>query len=261
LHERDARAPRHPVSGGWLDIQGPGGPRREALLEGLTRLGAANADVLLPGAGEDQLHVWNRPPRVVFLGRGARPTAGGAPFEERALKPGERFEWAGHSFQYGGEAASADMAVLEELPGVAAAAPSPLPATPLLARVRAGLACELGLVDAAAAKRWREAVQAGQFEPDACARELLPRPLADEAERRMLERSGSLLRDFLMAPLLTGAAGARRKLREKTRGVAAFLLTQGLALVVFALLVAAALLLARFKGTSIDALLDGFLPG
>lgn len=257
------------MSGGWLDIQGPAGSRREALLEGLTRIGGAGLDVVLTGTqlsgpSDDQLHVWNRPPRVLFLGRGARPLVHGLPFEEHALKPGDRIEWAAHTLVYGGEAAPADLATLEELEPSRPSGETPLAAAGdarLVARVRAGLACELGLADPAAAKRWREAVLAEKFDPDACARELLARPLGPEAEQRLLERSGTLLRDFLMAALLAGAAGAARRLRQSSRSLVAFVLTQLLALVVFAALVGAALLLMRSKGTSIDAFLDRILPG
>jgi hypothetical protein len=250
------------VSGSWLDVRGPSGARREALLEGLTRLGGAGADVVVPVVGEDQLQVWNRPPRVVFLGRGPRPTVRGEPFEERALRPGDGFEWAGHAFVYGGEAAVEHQASLEELPAASGGARELAALDARLAlRMRAGLACALDLAEPAAAKRWREAVQAGRYDPDACARDLLARPLGTEGEQRLLERSGSLLRDFLMAPLQSGPAAARRKVRESTRNLAAFLLAQGLALIVFALLVLAALILVRARGTSLDALLDRFLPG
>lgn len=250
------------MSGGWLDIRGPEGSRREALLDGLTRIGGAGSDIVLSAAGEDQLHVWNRPPRVLYLGRGSRPSAAGQPFEERALKPGDGFDWAGHAFVYGGEAAHAHQATLEELAPTHPAAPAADgPQGRLVRRLRAGLACDLGLAEGAVLKRWREAVQAGRWDADLCAEELLARPLGDEGEQRLSERSGSLLRDFLMAPLQSGSAGARRRLRESTRGLVAFLLTQGLALLVFTLLVLAALLVLRGQGKSIDALLDRFLPG
>jgi hypothetical protein len=250
------------VSGSWLDIRGPEGTRREVLREGVTRLGGPGADIVIPGVGADQLHVWNRPPRVLFLGSGARPLADTTAFDDRLLKPGDAFEWAGHRFLYGGEAASEHQASLEELPSaqpVASVAPAGSEAR-LLARLRAGLACDLALVDGAAAKRWREAVQAGRFDADLCARELLARPLGAEAEQRLLERAGTLQRDFLMAPLLSGPAAARRKLRESSRGLVAFLLTQGLALVIFTMLIAAALLVLRGQGRSIDSYLDRLLP-
>lgn len=247
------------MSGGWLDVVGPSGKRREALKEGLTLVGGARADVVLAPELEDQLHVWNRPPRMLFLGRGARPSARGQAFEELALRPGDRVSWAEHVLVYGGEAARADEAPLEELP--LANVPGAATEACFVARVRAGLACELGLADEAAAKRWRQQVLAGAFDPDACARELLPRTLSSENEQRLLERAGSLERDFLMAALLAGSEGARRKARERARGLAAFFLTQGLALVVFTLIVVAALLVVRAQGTSLDALLDRVLPG
>lgn len=247
------------MSGGWLDVQGPGGTRREALREGLTRVGGPGSDVVLAQEVEGELHVWNRPPRAIHLGRGGHPTCAGQPFEERDLRPGDRIEWAGHVLVYGGEAAGGHQAELEELSApVAPVAPG---AAPLVARVRAGLACQLGLADAQAMKRWQQAVLAGRFDADACARELLPGSSGAESEQRLLERSGTLLRDFLMAPYLSGAAGARRKLREQGRSIVAFLVAQGLALLVFGLLVAASLLVARAGGTSIDALLDRILPG
>lgn len=247
------------MSGSWLDIEGPRGARREALADGLTRIGGVGCDIRLDPAGEGELQVWNRPPRMLYLGRGARPTSGGKAFDELALRPGERVQWAGHVLVYGGEVAPSDEAALEELP-LAAPVVDPSSAR-FSARVRAGLALDLGLVDAPVAKRWRENVLGERFDADACARELLPGALAPEVEQRLLERSGTLLRDFLMAALLDGSAGARRRAREKARGLAAFLITQGLALVVFTLLVLAALLLVRAKGTSLDALLDRFLPG
>ncbi len=250
------------MSGSWLDVEGPSGTRRVPLNEGLTRLGGEGSDIRLEAPRGDELQVWNRPPRMLFLGAGARPTCAGQPFDERALRPGERIEWAGHVLVYGGEAAREHEALLEELPLAPAAPTRAATVSPAFSeRVRAGLACELGLADAAAMKRWREAVLAGRFEPDACARELLPRTLGPEAEQRLLERAGSLQRDFLMAALLSGFEGARRKAREKARGLVAFLLTQLLALLVFCLLIAAALLLLRARDTSIDAFLDRFLPG
>lgn len=256
------------MSGGWLDIDGPAGARREALREGLTRVGGPGCDVVLwsappglPGSpGNDELQVWNRPPRALFLGRGPRPRCAGQEFDEHALRPGDRIEWQGHALVYGGEIASADLAPLEELTVAPVAAAAPADAR-FVQRLRAGLACELGLADAKAMKRWREEVLANRFDADACARELLARELPREAEDRLLERAGTLLRDFLMAALLRGAAGAGRKVREKTRGCVAFLVTQTIALLVFALLVAATLLVVRGQGTSLDALLDRLLPG
>jgi hypothetical protein len=267
LLERFARfVQRSSVSGAWLDVQGPGGPRRESLREGLTSIGRSGCDITLPVESTDQLQVWNRPPRVLFLGKGTRPSVSGAPFEEHALRPGDRIEWHGHALVYGAEpraeAAPAELATLEELPLAAAPVRADEGASDVLAlRLRAGLACDLGLVDTKTAKRWRERVVAGSFDPDACARELVADLRTPDAERRLLERSGTLLRDFLMAPLLSGARGAARKAREKGRGCLAYLVSQAVALVVFTLIVAAILLVLRAQGRSIDGFLDAILPG
>lgn len=243
------------MSGAWLELQGPGGTRREALLEGLTRVGGGTADLALEGVGEGELHFLARPPRVRFDGRGAPPRCSGASFEERALRPGDRIEWRGYTLVYGGEADVADQAALEEI-----AAPE-TPVTPagderLARRVRAGIACELGLAERAAVQRWQAAVLAGRFEPEACARELLVAPLTREGEERAVERAGSLLRDFLMSSHLSGAKGAGRKLRGGLRTLLAFLLAQLLALLVFTGIVLGILLVLRAKGESLDALLD-----
>jgi hypothetical protein len=127
--------------------------------------------------------------------------------------------------------------------------------------VLAGLACELGLADTRVAKAWRQAVLEERFEPDRAAGELLPGVLAPEVERRLLERSGTLLRDFLMAPLLSGIQGQRRRLRGAARSGLAFLVVQVLALLALALILAACMLVLRSKGVSFDALLDRALPG
>jgi hypothetical protein len=99
------------------------------------------------------------------------------------------------------------------------------------------------------------------FRINACARELATDLRGPDAERRLLERSGTLLRDFLMAPLLSGARGAARKAREKARGLVAYLVSQAVALLVFTLIVGAILLVLRSQGRSIDAFLDVVLPG
>ncbi len=252
------------MSGSWIDIRERELERREVLREGLTRFGGSGADIPLKGVGDDQLHVWNRPPRAIFVGRGPRPHRNGQPFEEAGLRPGDRIEWAGIVLTYGGEAAAEDLAVLEEL---AASAPQADRAEAfewrarVARRVLAGLACELGFADPQAAKHWRQAVLENRFEADECALALLPAHLGPGVEHRLMDRSGTLLRDFLMAPFLSGAPGKRRRLRGATRTLLAFLLAQGLALLTFALIVLAALLVLRVQGFSLDELLDRIVPG
>jgi len=243
------------MSGSWLEISGPGGVRRAALQADTTRVGGGAAEVPLAGLGDEQLHFSVRPARVRFEGRGAPPRCAGVSFIERALRPGDRLEWAGYTLVYGGEAEEGQLAPLEEIavPGEVVTSASE---DRLAQRVRAGIACELGLVERAAAQRWQTAVLEGRFEPDACARELLARAPTREGEERMQARAGLLLRDFVMASHLSGAKGAGRKLRGGLRNLAAFLLAQLVALLVFTGIVVAILLVLRSKGESLDALLD-----
>jgi hypothetical protein len=63
-----------------------------------------------------------------------------------------------------------------------------------------------------------------------------------------------------MAPVQRGVRGAGRKMRTAARGGLAFLLAQAVAIVVYSLLVLAALLVTRSgSGRSIDAILDSIL--
>lgn len=248
------------MSGSWLDIQAENGTQRVLLRDGLTRLGGAGADYPLGAAGSDQLHCWNRPPRALFVGTGERPRKDGRPFEETRLVPGDRIEWAGVVLVYGSEALPEDLASVEELPRGEPGAPSDL-CERAGRRVLAGLACELGLADARTARTWQQAVLEERFDPDRAAGELLPQVLALEVERRLLERSGTLLRDLLMAPLLSGVRGQRRRLRAAARSGLAFLVAQVLALLALALILAAGMLVLRSKGVSFDGLLDRALPG
>ena len=61
------------MAGRWLDISDALGTRREVLRDGLTRIGGGDAEIPLAGSGTDQLHVWDDPPRMLFIGAGSRP--------------------------------------------------------------------------------------------------------------------------------------------------------------------------------------------
>ena len=124
-------------------------------------------------------------------------------------------------------------------------------------RVQAGMLVELNLADRKEMRRWQEAVLRGEFDPDACARDLIGAEPNPAAEARLLERSARLERDFLMAPLQSGVRGAGRKARGAARGVVAFFVSQILAIVVYTLIIVVILLLLRMqKGTSVDGMLD-----
>ena len=257
------------MAGGWLDITEGGRTRRQALEPGLTRVATAG-EIAYAAAGSDELHVWDQPPRAVYVGGGEPPRVAGAPLEEVSLVPGLRIEWRGLVLVYGGEAAPEHHAELEEI-AVESPPPAPAAATPTAGlgpeeervwnRLKAGMYVELGLADKVAAKRWQEAVVANTFDPDGCAREILARSAVTAGDPRILERSGRLLRDLLMAPVLRGARGASRRAREAARGTLAMVLSQGVAFVVYSTIVLLAMLLLRLRDVSFDALFDRILPG
>ena len=250
------------MAGGWLDVEGVGEPRRVVLEGDRTVVGGADSAVVVPGAGPDRLHVWNEPPRVVFVGQGESPRIDGASFDERALRPGDEIRWHGVTLRYGGEAAAADRASLEEvaLP-VSAAAPAPVAppaAAPWVRRLQAGLMVEQGLADRKAAKRWQDEVKAGRFDPDRCAQDILGASEVPD-EMRLLERSPRLQRDLLMAPLQTGARGSARRARRAAKSGFAFLIAQAVGLFVYSAILLAIALFLRLRGTEFDALFDRLL--
>lgn len=259
------------MAGGWLDITDASGARRESLRKGLTRVGGGDADVELANTGSDQLHIWDMPPRAVFVGSGAAPLLDGRPVDEVSLRPGARILWGGATLTYGGDAAGEDVARLEEIPlpaFVAAAVAERDGAAGLgltdserrvWTRLQACVLVDLGLTDRAAIKRWQQEVVAGRLEVDRCAAELVALRQGSADDPRVLERAGRLLRDFLMAPLMTGVRGASRRAKRAAQGGLAFVIAQGLALLVFLLIGLVALLLLRIKDVSIDALLDRVL--
>ena len=69
----------------------------------MTRIGGGAAEIRVDGTGTDQLHVWDDPPRAVFVGAGPEPRCDGTSFEERPLRPGDRVEWAGIRLEFGGD--------------------------------------------------------------------------------------------------------------------------------------------------------------
>src|SRR5262245_57884048 len=78
-----------------LEVEEGGTVRREPLAPGLTRVGGPGCEVTLARAGADQLHVWDDPPKLVFVGKGERPRVEGQSVDEIALGGGERVEWMG----------------------------------------------------------------------------------------------------------------------------------------------------------------------
>ena len=147
---------------------------------------------------------------------------------------------------------------------------TPAPAAPALqdggaswTRVRAGMMVELGLADKTAVRTWQESVMRGEFAPDACARDISLGVDVDGEDPRLMERSGRLLRDFLMASTMSGAGGARRKARQAGKKGAAIFLSQLFVLIVYTLiiLVVMALLHAKWPETFFDPLFDSLFKG
>jgi hypothetical protein len=148
---------------------------------------------------------------------------------------------------------------MAESPERRAELPGRPPAARSASRLRAGVASDLGLVPKDAADRWRGKVLAGEFDPDACADELLSRPLSATEEGHVLERSGTLLRDLLMAPLQRGAQGRARAARGAAKRTSAMAVAHLFAFAVYGLLAIGALAVMRARGASIDGLVDNLL--
>jgi len=249
-----------------MDVLEPGGARRRvALRRGLTIVGGAKADVPVGGVDNDQLHVWDQPPKLVFVGFGEAPTAGGARFEERTLASGDVVVWRGLRLEFGGLLA----AVIEEIE---------LPATPLAGRdpaaagvgssalagpdeqfwrrLKAGIAVEQGLAEGSVARRWQDAVMRSEFDPDAAARDILAAARGLD-EQRLGDRTARLQRDLIMSPLATNSRGATRKLRGAAQSMAAMVISQFVVLSISLLLVLVAQFVARVRlGWSLDEFFD-----
>jgi hypothetical protein len=237
------------------------------LKAGLTVLGGPRPDVAVAGSGNDCVHLWSSPPKLIYVGADDPPRVNGQPATELSLHFGDRLEWRGLVATFGCEPAHER---LEEIPAHwenpaqaanapavqgGSSAPSGLSAWPL---VKAGLAAELALGDADAIKRWQDAASRGEFDAQAASREILATTsgLGDD-DPRLKDRCLRLMRDLLMAPV------TKRQPRQATKnsfGCLAILVTQVLTVLLITLIVIAALLVARTRyGQSIDALLDRVL--
>jgi hypothetical protein len=254
------------VADAWLDIELAGAARRrQELKHGLTMIGGEKSDVPLPAAGSDRLHLWDAPPKLIFVGAGARPKVDGAATDECELRGGELIEWYGARMRFGMDPRAA------AIPAPAAVAPPPLAPpslTPQISgmpsrdeqmwrRLRAGMLVELGLGDGAATRRWQDAARRNEFEPDACARDLLGASAAADDER-LLERTSSMLREMLLAPIAARRAEKRKK--PKSMGCASMLIGQVLVFVVYGTVVAVLLFAVRQRwGWSVDGFLDSVI--
>jgi hypothetical protein len=243
-----------------LDIDVGQGPQRTVLVRGLTLVGGDEGDVPVPGTGSDRLHVWDQPPKVMFVGSGTPPQINGRTLEEAVLKSGDAIEWAGVRLVFGTEVAALVEVPLETPKKGRAALAAGLPSDErvIWQRLHAGLLVELGMADKQAERRWQDAVVRGEFEPDACARDLLGASASGCDDPRLRERSSRLMRDLVMAPAQRGLKGAGRKARRATRHGLAWLVSQLVVAAIFFLMAILALFVIRAKwGWSVDKALDG----
>ncbi|MCE9594938.1 MAG: hypothetical protein K8S98_12180 [Planctomycetes bacterium] len=100
----------------WIEREGPSGPLRRELLHGLTRIGGPNAHVEVAGAGDDELQLWDDPPKLVHLGDDEHPTVNGRLCAEAALAHGDVIAWRGARFVFRTVEKRAELALEEDAP-------------------------------------------------------------------------------------------------------------------------------------------------
>jgi len=241
----------------WIEIEGPEGQREHHLERELTRIGGAGADVVLEGAPRGELHLWNDPPKAVWLGGEGGPLLAGTKLDEHHLADGDRIAWADWSITFHEAGA---LAVLEEVHAEPARSGASARVPEAWMRVKAGVLVEQGLADKQVAKRWSDAVIRGDFQAEACARELLADNEVPDDHPRVVERSSRLLRDLLMTPLQRGASGASRKARVATKNTMAAAVAQFIIVGIILGMTFVAMVLSRLKwGTSFDGWIDAIL--
>ena len=249
----------------WIEVEAAGKRRRVDLGAGLTRLGGKTADVVLFDRTSGELHLWDDPPKLINIAGDATLTVNGAGFEEHSLEDGDRVEWGEIAFTYRVVAAAP---VLEEIP-IAGSEPAakkkgarPTRESRVAQRVQAGLLAELGLADKKALSRWQQAVMHQEFDADACARDILAASDVGADDPRVLERSGRLTRDLIMAPLQRGVKSAGRRARGAAKSGAAFLMAQAIigAVCLVLLLLFMVFVHVKWPEFSFDKFLGYFVP-
>jgi hypothetical protein len=250
----------------WLSIRSSGAEQRVPLDRSVIRIGGVGCDIVTPGIGGGQLHVWTQPPKAVRVGGGPELFVAGRRVDEALLEPGVVAVWGDLELSVGGVSS-----VLEELPpdpvasAAAGAARGQFPATgsalgPNAQRVHdrleAGLLVELGLAHKDVTKRWQASVVQGEWDADACAREVLDRREVGPEDPRLLERAGRLQRDLVMASFQRGLRKASRSVRGAARQGSAIVLANIVAFVCFSLIIAAIAFLLRVRW---DVSFDGYI--
>ena len=139
----------------WLDLAGtaaPTGGSRFELKPGLTLLGGPRGDLPVSQSGNDCLHLWSHPPKLVFVGSGQAPRVNGQEVQEISLRHGDQIQWRDLLASFGYDDGEAR---LEEVPaqtGVASA-PGRAPMTSPISPVSAPRAPAAAVGEAAAPPR------------------------------------------------------------------------------------------------------------
>jgi len=252
----------------WLSIRSSGEERRVPLDRSVIRIGGAGCDVVTPGIPVGQLHVWTQPPKAVRVGGGPELFVAGRRVDEALLEPGVVAVWGELELSVGGV-----MAVIEELPpepDVSAHTRSPRSPAPsanlgpnaqrVHDRLEAGLLVELGLAHKDVTKRWQASVVQGEWDADACAREVLDRREVGPEDPRLLERAGRLQRDLVMASFQRGLRKAGRSFRGAARQGSAIVVANIVAFFCFSLIIVAIGFLLRVRwDVSFDGTIDRVL--
>lgn len=238
-----------------IEIEGPAGRRERALDRDLVRLGGPGADEVLDGAPRGELHLWNDPPKAVWLGPEAdAPRIAGAPLDERLLSDGDRIDWAQWRITF---RSGAEEARLEELATEPAASAEPPEAWK---RIKAGLLVELGLAERRASKVWTDSVLRGEFQADAAARQILAATDVHDDDPRLVERASRLSRDLVAAPIQRGARGASRRAKGAAKRTSAAIVAQFLIFGLILLMTFVGMVLARLGWeVSFDGWIDAIL--
>ncbi len=235
-------------------------------------MGGAASDVALAGAASTasgELHFWSDPPRVIYVGRGDPPLLDGRVFEQAPLSAGASIQWAGAVLVYGCTPVIEEIDPEPELDLGASAsghgAEGVSPGLPserdvVADRVKSGLLADLNLTDKTAVNRWRKAVMTGEFDSDACSRELLAGASDGPADVRLLQRATRLQRDLLMSAHTRGIRGAGRRARAAGRSGAAYVVANLIAISIYSFVMFLLMIMVRSQyGTSFDGTLDSIL--
>ena len=225
-------------------------------------IGGEKSDCPLPASGADRLHLWDSPPKLIFVGGSAAPTVNSRSVDECVLRDGDVVAWHGARLVFHTGAAEPTDET-EPAPRSVGVVSQTVPFDELQAwhRVSAGMLVELGLADSDASRRWRDAAARDEFDPDACARDVLGSSEVSAADPRVQERTARLMRELLTQPSASAqprkVRGSARKGRSSGPGAFTMVFAPMVLLAMCVLLALAVFFVLRLRwGWSADEFLD-----